>query len=270
MVYTVIMKKWLIASDLDGTLLYADTDVHVGEGTMAFNQTLCEHAEELLLVYVTGRHFDYALKGIRDVGLIEPEFFICDVGTSIYMRINGAYVPDETYRTHLSTLWQEHKKNELRVLLENIQDLTIQGGQNQGEFKLSYYISLERGLVNIQDAIHERIANDFSFNITYSIDPSNDVGYLDILPRGVSKEYALNFVAQKIGIINTRIVFAGDSGNDLSVCRAGIRFIAPQRVGRDVDEFLSSEEGKQYKTFRATKPYAFGVLEGLEHFKVFE
>ncbi len=262
------MKQWLIGSDLDGTLLYASTDVRVHESIEIFNQTLSERKRKQILVYVTGRHFEYALRGVREAGLIEPDFYICDVGTFVYERVDGDFVCDEMYRSNLSASWDEYKKDELCALLENIHGLTLQGRENQGEFKLSYYISLEKGFVNIQRAIHERVADSFSFNITYSIDPSNDVGYLDILPKSASKEYALNYLAQKIGIGNKWIVYAGDSGNDLSVCRAGIRFIAPQKVGRDVEEFLASEEGKQYTTFRATKPYAYGVLEGLEYFKM--
>ncbi len=262
------MKQWLIGSDLDGTLLYANTDPSVRESIEAFNRALCERQGKHTLVYVTGRHFEYAVKGVEEAGLLPPDFYICDVGTSVYERVDGNFVRDETYHGELMTSWEEHKKEELCALLENIPGLMIQGRENQGEFKLSYYTSLQNGLSNIQRAIHERVADGFSFNITYSIDPSNDIGYLDVLPKGVSKESALNYVAQKVGIGDEQIVYAGDSGNDLSVCRAGVRFIAPQKVGRDVEEFLLSEEGKRFTTFRATKAYAFGVLEGLEHFGV--
>lgn len=89
------MKQWLIGSDLDGTLLYANTDPSVRESIEAFNRALCERQGKHTLVYATGRHLEHAMKGVGEVGLIQSDFYICDVGTSVYEHIHGKFVRDE-------------------------------------------------------------------------------------------------------------------------------------------------------------------------------
>lgn len=263
------MNQWLIGSDLDGTLIYAQNTYEVQQSIRFFNVVLGKREKKQMLVYVTGRHFELARKGVIESGLIEPDYYICDVGTSVYRNVQGSFIQDETYRAQLALQWGDYTHDVHGTWLQSISGVTLQAEENQGEFKRSYYVSLGESLDNLQKSIRAHEAEGLGFNVTYSIDPNNDVGYLDILPKGVSKASALQYVAQQLSVSTEHIVFAGDSGNDLSVCRAGIKFIAPKNVGRDVEEFLVSDESRGYSTYRATQPYALGVLEGLRYFRVF-
>lgn len=265
------MKTWLIGSDLDGTLIYADNDPEVELGTQAINAFVQKHSETHTLVYVTGRHFERAYLGVRDFGLIEPKFYICDVGTSIYKKdtSTSSFILDEKYRTKLAKSWDESVRIKLMKWLQSNTHLTLQEDDRQREFKLCYYVSPDISADRLKDSVLERITEEFKLQAIYSTDPQNNIGYLDILPKCASKEAALSYLAKEIGVTKSHIVYAGDSGNDLSVCRAGIKFIAPKKVGQEVESFFLSKESEGCLYFRATKSYAFGVLEGLKYFKVF-
>ena len=76
------ITRYLLASDLDGTLIPLERDAQrlreVAELVDAF-----EASEGLLLAYVTGRHLSLAQAGIEEIGLPSPDWFVCDVGTRL-------------------------------------------------------------------------------------------------------------------------------------------------------------------------------------------
>ena len=59
-------------------------------------------APDVILASVTGRHHQLALDGIRDAGLPEPRVLVCDVGTAIREKREGAWRLD-TPRDHYSS-----------------------------------------------------------------------------------------------------------------------------------------------------------------------
>ncbi|QQR64502.1 HAD-IIB family hydrolase [Candidatus Kaiserbacteria bacterium] len=265
------MKTWLIGSDLDGTLIYPDNSPEVNLGTKAFNLIIQKHRESHTLAYVTGRHLERAKEGVKEAGLIEPDFYICDVGTTIYEQnvLTGAFSLDQVYRDQLTKSWQETTKDKLIDWLQNFPFLTLQEDNRQGEFKLCYYVSSDIERESFENSVIKQITEEFKLQAIYSTDPNNNIGYLDILPKGASKESALNFLAQKTNISKDRIVYAGDSGNDLAVCKAGIKFIIPQKASEEVNSFFLSPENSSCIYYKVTEPFCFGLLEGLRYFKVF-
>ena len=87
------ITRYLLASDLDGTLIPLERDAQrLREVAELVNAV--EASDALSLAYVTGRHLSLAQEGIEEIGLPAPDWFVCDVGTSVYRRTNGGYEAD--------------------------------------------------------------------------------------------------------------------------------------------------------------------------------
>ncbi|MBI1173241.1 HAD hydrolase family protein [bacterium] len=81
---------------------------------------------------------------------------------------------------------------------------------------------------------------------------------LDLLAPGAGKDESLRFLAEKLAIDPSRVVAAGDSGNDRAMFEAAACAIA---VGNARPELLDTMPAA--KTYRARAHHAAGVLEGL-------
>jgi hypothetical protein len=108
------------------------------------------------------------------------------------------------------------------------------------------------------------------------VDEQRDVGLIDILPKRANKVHAVRFLAQRKGVSKKRVIYAGDSGNDLAVMVSDIHSIlvrnAAEKVRREARE--SVEKSGLEETLYEAKGgflgmngnYTAGVLEGLAHF----
>lgn len=88
---------------------------------------------------------------------------------------------------------------------------------------------------------------------------------LDILPPGAGKGAAARHLAGSLGISIDHIVAAGDSGNDVALFEAAALAIA---VGNARAELLQAMPAE--RSYHAAKPFAAGVLEGLQHFRILD
>jgi hydroxymethylpyrimidine pyrophosphatase-like HAD family hydrolase len=205
----------------------------------------------LMLAYVTGRHLSLAQAGIAEFGLPEPDWFVCDVGTSVYRKTNGGFEPDEAYREAMRTAFGGLSGDDVRAAIGAIEGLDLQEAEKQAEFKVSYYTKgrPEAFLETVQsrlDAAHAKV------NLVASFDPVTERGLLDVLPAGVAKDSAV-----------------GDSGNDRAAMLAGYRVIVVGNADEGLKKDLGIEsvaQGTAERIYFAEHPYARGVLEGLQHF----
>jgi hydroxymethylpyrimidine pyrophosphatase-like HAD family hydrolase len=96
-------------------------------------------------------------------------------------------------------------------------------------------------------------------------------GLLDVLPAGGAKERATAYLAGLLGLPLERVVFAGDSGNDLGALLSGTRSVL---VGNAADHVRSGlraparARGVEDRVYLATAEVAEGVVEGLVHWGV--
>jgi sucrose-phosphate synthase len=86
--------------------------------------------------------------------------------------------------------------------------------------------------------------------------------YLDILAEGTGKGPAVGHVADKLSLTQSRVVVAGDSGNDLTMLRA---CPFPIVVGNASDGL--AQDPSLSHAYRAEGCYAAGVLEGVRYFQ---
>jgi sucrose-6-phosphatase len=113
-------------------------------------------------------------------------------------------------------------------------------------------------------------------NIITSVDDAENLNLIDILPPRANKLLAIRFLIRKQGMHESRVVFAGDSGNDLDVLTSGMQAILVGNAAPDVRETATDrlkEKGQVARLYLAKGDfhgmngnYAAGVMEGVVHF----
>ncbi|TWU33682.1 HAD-IIB family hydrolase [Novipirellula artificiosorum] len=262
------MMLKVLATDLDGTLIPLDGNPDNPPDLKRLEQFLAQHHLELL--FVTGRHFQSVQDAIGQHGLPQPDWMICDVGTTLMHREDGQPLKVvQAYHDQLAGRIESLPIAELSDRLKGVAGLRKQELEKQGPFKLSYYTDAAR-IEAIAEEIQLRLeAWSAPYSIISSVDPFNNDGLVDLLPSGVSKAFALSWWADHTQITHDAILFAGDSGNDLAALTAGYRTIvvsnAADALIRQVSESHRIADWDA-RLFVATKQATSGVLEGLRHF----
>jgi maltooligosyltrehalose trehalohydrolase len=260
-----------LATDLDGTLIPLEGN----EQNRADLELLRQHfaGRSAVLTFVTGRHLEIVEEAIVEHDLPQPDWIICDVGTSIYRRIPEGWAGETAYSRHLAGLCTLLPIDYLQRELRGVAGLTLQEPAKQGAFKLSYYVeqrAREEAVERIESILARRSA---PWSLISSVDPLTGEGLVDLLPRGVSKAYALDWWRELCGFERGQVVFAGDSGNDWAALIAGYRAIlvgnADRQLASRVGEYHA---GRQWDglLFVAEAPATSGVCEGCRAFGLFE
>jgi HAD superfamily hydrolase (TIGR01484 family) len=252
---------------LDGTLIPLERDAQ-RLGEVAEFVRAVDASVNLMLAYVTGRHLSLAREGIAEIGLPLPDWFVCDVGTSVYRRTDGGFEPDETYRGSMRAAFGGLSGADVRAAIGAVEGLELQEEEKQGEFKVSYY-SKGRPEPYVEPVQSRLDAANAKVNLVPSHDPVTDRGLLDVLPAGIAKDYAVRYLHDHSGVDEQRLVYAGDSGNDRAAMLTGFRVIVVGNADEELKKDLGIEavaQGIAERIYFAEHPYARGVLEGLRHF----
>jgi sucrose-6F-phosphate phosphohydrolase len=263
-------NKPVLATDLDGTLIPSSMALEDSLERQALRRlTRCNDAGEIEVVFVTGRHFESVIEVMRKEGLPSPKWVICDVGSSIFVRDQESYQPLEDYVQQIEQLTGGMDAQSLKPLLQDKCQLQLQEPEKQRRFKLSYYCDAKI-MADLVGQIKTLINNArLPFGVISSVDPFNQGGLVDVMPRHVDKAYALDWWSKRKGLNAEEVVFAGDSGNDFAALTCGYRAIL---VGNATTELANSirqhhhNNGTIDRLFVATQPTAAGVLQGCVHF----
>ena len=262
------VDRRVLATDLDGTLIPLAGNAQ----NKADLRTLAQELEQnnVTLVFSTGRHFESVVQAIEQFDLPQPDWVICDVGTSILQRqANRVFEPLEAYQSHQAEIIAAMPIHDLRDRLLAIDGLRLQEEEKQGRFKLSYYVDAEQidHLVELVQRELDRTGAPYS--IIHSVDPFNGDGLIDLLPASVSKAHALDWWGRHTGLNAEDIVFAGDSGNDLAALTAGHRAIVVANADQAIVQQAYQEHreaGWKNRLFLARDNATSGVLEGCRWF----
>lgn len=258
----------ILATDLDGTFIPLEGN----EQNRADLQTLTSQfaARNNEVVFVTGRHFDSVMRAIQQFELPEPEWIICDVGTSIFRRQSpGSFNPVTAYQDYQNQIIAPMPIADLRERLQTLDGLRLQEEEKQGPFKLSFYTDaakLDQRAEEIQTVLDQTNA---PYSLIHSIDPFNGDGLIDLLPATVSKAHALKWWCNEQNLSAENIVFSGDSGNDLAALTAGYRAILVGNASRDLASRvfqMHRESGWKNRLYLAEHSATSGVLEGCRWF----
>ena len=258
----------VLASDMDGTFIPLDGNRENQQDLQVLSCELSRRGVELL--YVTGRHFELAMEAVQAHGLPLPAWLICDVGTSLYHRVDGdPFCLDESYVQHLQDIVGSLSVQELSQQLAGMDGLSLQPAEKQGRFKLSYDCDAAR-LQERCDRVQERLVQlQAPYRIIASVDPFTGGGLIDLLPSNVSKAYALRWWVSAHERAADSVMFAGDSGNDLAALSVGYQSIVVGNAASSLVEQVTkahAEAGWRKRLYVASKQATSGVLKGLRHF----
>jgi HAD superfamily hydrolase (TIGR01484 family) len=258
----------ILATDLDGTLI----PLEGSERNAADLATLAKQLQtrDTKLVFVTGRHFASVEAAIVEHRLPVPDWIICDVGTTIYERQSSrSFEQLAAYSEHLAAVTTTLAVHELRERLAVVKRLRIQESEKQGPFKLSFYADAEV-LTELRAEIDECLIRWAApYSVIHSVDPFNGDGLIDLLPRDVSKAYALDWWSRHVNLSQEQIVFAGDSGNDLAAFTAGYQTIVVGNADRSLRNHVLEvhrHAGWNDRLFVAAECATSGVLAGCRMF----
>ncbi|RDW17464.1 hydrolase [Oceanobacillus chungangensis] len=231
----------MLATDLDGTL--------VGDPTAL--KELIGYYEglpyEVNLVYITGRYRSSALSLIQSEGLPKPTVLVTDVGTSIY---TGSEMDlDKEWEGMMKRNWEPEA---IREVASRFPSISLQ--QLPDDRRVSFEVKDDPEAVeDFKLALDEAgITHKFIYSSGRDI---------DILPKGSGKGQALHYVVEKYAGIETKILVAGDSGNDLDMLTLGYPSVIVANAQKELAECKENP-----KIFHATKDCAGGIHEAWLHF----
>jgi sucrose-phosphate synthase len=234
-----------IFTDLDQNLL-GDP-----ESLAEFVRVVREHRKCASFGIVTGRSLESALKIMRRYGISMPDVLITSLGTDIHFA--PEYTMDKAWTRHIDHLWTP---NAVRAILDELPGLKRQPKEDQGRFKVSYYIDpqVAPSLEEINRLLHQ---GDQTVNVTFSFGQ-----FLDVLPIRASKGFAVRWFADQWGIPLEHILAAGGSGADEDMMRGNT--LAVVVANRHNDELRALAEVERIYFARAG--YAKGILEAIDYY----
>lgn len=256
---------------MDGTIIPLSDDEGQKEALRSFKEK-SRNTPNLHLGYITGRHLELGLSGVRQHDLPLPDVFVCDVGTSIYFREQDQWRLDESYAEKLRRSWHDQGET-IQRLLQNVAGLQMQEMEKQGEFKKSFYVDPKFSEKEIRRHIGAILhVKGIEANLIYSVDTLKKVGLLDVLPPLAAKDAALHHIVSALQLEAGQVVYAGDSGNDLLAFLSGYRAILVANTDAVTRQrVLATARQKKFLDliYCADAQYTAGVMEGCSFFKVF-
>ena len=234
---------YLMITDIDNTLV-GDNDSMV-----RLLDLLEQHRNSIAWGVATGRSLELTIEAMTEHDIPVPDIVICSVGTEIY------YGPDlrmdKGWQQHISNKW---KPEQIKATLFDLDFLNFQEAEGQRAHKISYYMEDKPGYL---EEIQRRLEREkLPCQVIYSHGQ-----FLDILPQRASKGKAINYLKYKYEFPSSKVMVAGDSGNDEDMIVGNNCGLV---VGNHSEE-LKTLLGKP-RVFFSDKEYAAGIIDGLVHY----
>ena len=245
---SLLYRDRALFTDLDQSLLGDQ------EGVEQFAQTMRKNRRCTNFGIATGRRLDATLAVLKRHGIPIPDVLISSLGTQIHYAAH--LVPDGHWSEHVDHLW---KPTAVRRVLADLPGLTRQPNIEQSRFKISYLC--DQTLAPPVDEIVALLrTRDLNANVVHSFGQ-----YLDIIPARASKGQALRYVAHRFGIPLEHILVAGGSGADEDMMRGNtLAVVVANRHHEELSQLADLE-----RVYFAERPFAFGILEAIEHYDFF-
>jgi len=265
----------LLCTDLDRTLL-PNGRAPESPGARDALAGLVER-ERIDLAYVSGRDLLLVLEAIESYGVPEPRWIVGDVGTSLHESAPGGWRSSGAWRERILADWRDASAGRLLALLGGIEGLTPQPPDRQGPAKVSFFTAPDANRSGIETGVERLLrGTQIRYRAVWSLDEVADRGLLDILPASASKLHAIEFLMEMQDRPRSRVLFAGDSGNDLEVLASDLPSVLVANARPEVREravALAAGRGHRDALFLArggvlgmNGNYAAGILEGIAHY----
>ena len=266
----------ILATDLDRTLLPNGSWPPDPGAIDHFNVLTEQH--EVIIVYVTGRNLQLAEQAINEYGIRYPHVLIGDVGTSIRKYGQGGWEAHHGWESHVKQSSPNWNADAIRCAVTGLEGMVEQEREHCGPFKHSYYVDHGKN-EEILKTVDEIVKGKYDEVIVYSYDSQSGKGLLDFLPSSATKQTALEYIAEELGVNKEDVVFCGDSGNDVFPLTAGfsgvlVRNADDQLVARVKQAQAEDPELRLYFAkggfMGLNGYYTSGVIEGAYHYGLFQ
>ena len=257
----------VLATDLDGTLIpLPDSPEHPSD-LKALKRALSKSKAKL--VFATGRHYESVVEAMQQYDLPSPEWIICDVGSAIYQRIGERFEVFIAYEAHLEQSSGGVDRQAVEEALSTVEGLELQPPDHQQRFKISYQSAADT-VTRLVDDIGQRLKQaQLPYDCMGSLDPFLNCGLIDVMPRGVSKAYALLWLSTHANFRPDEVIYSGDSGNDYAALVSGFRAIIVANASEGLVDKVQAALAKrslEERLYLAEHRATSGVLEGCRHF----
>jgi sucrose-phosphate synthase len=234
-----------IVTAIDHTLL-GDS-----EGLEQFVQYIRKNRKKFLFGIATGRGLNSALAVLKKYSIPMPDILITSLGTEIYYA--PQLIADIAWTHHIDHLWTPQA---LRRIIGELPGLVPQAKSEQSRYKLSYHYDS-----NVAPSMEEILT--LLRQQELSVNPILSFGqFLDIIPARASKGHALRYFSRQWNIPLERILVTGGSGADEDMLRGNTRGVVVANRHREELSTLGDTE----HVYFADRPYAWGILEAIEHY----
>jgi sucrose-phosphate synthase len=241
-------RKKAIFTSIDNTLLGN------AEGLAQLIKVIREQRKKFLFGIATGRRLDSVLALLKTNRIPVPDILITSLGTEIYYA--PQLIADIAWSYHIDHLWTPQV---LRRIIGGLPGLTPQPKKEQSRFKISYYYDshLAPPMEEILTLLRQ---HELSVNPTLSFGQ-----FLDLVPARASKGQAVRYIARQWNIPLERILVTGGSGGDEDMLRGNTLGVVVANRHREELSILGDTE----HVYFAERPYAWGIMEALEHYEFF-
>lgn len=237
-------RQYLLISDLDDTLLGNKKALRRFRD---YYDSAC--ADFVGLIYASGRFAESIRGDIADSDLPEPKYIIGGVGTEIRSYPDNTIVHE--WEEAMASDWSAE---EVVRLFEDEESMMLQPQSSQSAFKVSYLYP--NATEDHLDRLRKRLAEaGLKANLIYSSRED-----LDILPHGVDKGSAAQFVADRMQINHQDVITAGNSENDAALLEHGFHGIVVANAHREL-----RKRAREYHAYQSPEEHAAGVEDGLRH-----
>lgn len=267
--------RLFLCTDLDRTLLPNGPQSESSRARSLFANLVTR--AEVILAYVTGRNVSLVDRAIANFVLPKPDFAITDVGTKIHARHQGEWQLWSDWEEEIETDWAGYDRETISALFRDLSDLRRQEPAKQNTHKLSYYLPIKVNRATLHETMTRRlVAKGIRASLIWSVDEPAGIGLLDVLPERATKLHAVEFLRRYLGVPVEQTLFAGDSGNDLSLMASSIPSVLVGNATTEVQEAarrMAQTAGQEHALYLArggylgmNGNYSAGILEGISHF----
>ncbi len=267
--------RLLLCTDLDRTLLPNGPQLESPGARDRFNQFVTQPG--VSLVYVTGRDQGLVQQAIDEYLLPQPDYVIADVGSTIYKIEQADWKPWQQWQQQIAPDWAGKSHDDLHNLFSELASLRLQEAAKQNSYKLSYYVPLDIEHEALMSSMHSILLNQhIRASLIWSIDEPAATGLLDVLPASAGKRHAIEFLMERLDYSLANTVFAGDSGNDMTVLISPINSVLVANASDEVRQKarkMAMQMGECDSLYIATGGYqgmngnyCAGILEGIAHY----
>ncbi|HET8696028.1 MAG TPA: HAD-IIB family hydrolase [Gammaproteobacteria bacterium] len=234
----------LLVCDIDNTLLGDRRAVE------ELARRLRAAPPHLGFAVATGRRIESARRVLKEWRVPPPDVLVTAVGTEIYYGLKA--VADESWHRHIDYRWN---RDELLLAAQRLPGLEPQADSEQRRHKISFNVDPAQA-PSVREIRRYLRQHDLHANVIFSHGK-----YLDILPLRASKGTAIRYLSIKWKLPPERMLIAGDSGNDEEMLRGDVLGVVVANHSEELDRLRDHS-----RLHFSDRPYAWGVIEGLEYF----